>query len=243
MTNTIPRPDPQEDLRVIRETLARTAPSFRPLAPAFFRGGLAWLVLSLLLFATQGMDLLCFLYPGLYEVYPLAGMSFPLYRLPQGAILLLSLVLCLVWQRQKAGLSRLPRLTLTHWQVFLLLALVFQVLSEVAQNQTPLMDQGDGSVLSQIVLYSWVGGWLSYLVFPALPLLLTAFHLEHRPLQAASLLVLVFQLVYLALNLFSQNGSALAFALTVLLTLVQFFLPPAALLATARALKTSPKEG
>lgn len=243
MTNSLPRPDPKDDLRVIRETLARTAPSFRPLSPAFFRGGLAWLVLSLLLFATQGMDLLCFLFPRLYAVHPLAGVAFPLYRLAQGAMVLLALVLCLVWQRQKAGLSRLPRLTLTHWQVFLLLALVLGVLSQAAQNQVPLMDQGDGSVLSQIALYSWVGDWLRCLLFPTLPLLLTAFHLEHRPLQGASLLVLVFQLVDLALGLFSQTGSPFAVALAALLTLVEIFLAPAALLATAHALKTSPKEG
>lgn len=242
MTNTISRPDPQEDLRVIRETLARTAPSFRPLASTFFRGGLAWLVLSLLLFATQGMDLLCFLFPSLDSFHLLAGAP-SVYRLTLAATALLALVLCLVWQRQKAGLSRLPRLTLTHWQVFLLLALVAKVLSEVAQTQVPLMDPGDGSILSQVVLYSWVGGWLSCLLFPPLPLLLTAFHLEHRPLQVASLLVVVFQLVYLALSLFSQTGSTFAFALTVLLTLVEIFLPPAALLATAHVMKISPKEG
>lgn len=110
----------RDDLRFIREVLDRTAPSFRPLAPSFFRAGLVWLLFALLRFSVSGLDLLAYLWPSL-SALQLFGDARPfLGDLFQWGLLLFCLVLCLLWQREKRALVKLPRLLLSVWQVNLL---------------------------------------------------------------------------------------------------------------------------
>lgn len=110
----------RDDLRFIREVLDRTAPSFRPLAPSFFRAGLVWLLFALLRFSVSGLDLLAYLWPSL-SALQLFGDARPfLENLFQRGLLLFCLVLCLLWQREKRALVKLPRLLLSVWQVALL---------------------------------------------------------------------------------------------------------------------------
>lgn len=122
----------RDDLRFIREVLDRTAPSFRPLAPSFFRAGLVWLLFALLRFSVSGLDLLAYLWPSL-SALQLFGDARPfLGNLFQWGLLLFCLVLCLLWQREKRALVKLPRLLLSVWQVALLLLVVFTALTELA---------------------------------------------------------------------------------------------------------------
>lgn len=235
-----------DDLSVIRSVLERTAPSFRPLAPSFLRAGAVWLVLSLLLFSIEGMDLLAYLFPVLYPFQPFGAARPFLANLFQGCLLLLWLVLCLLWQREKAALPRLPRMVLSIWQAFLLLTLVFHVLTEVAlqTNSGGMSYAGEVSGFDLALMASWAYQWVAPLLFPLLPLLVTSAILEDAPLRWLGLVILALLLGHLILCLFLGGNAAASPAVLVsatLLYLSQSFLPPIALLLTGRRLKKLPE--
>lgn len=234
-----------DDLSVIRSILERTAPSFRPLAPSFLRAGAVWLVLSLLLFSIEGMDVLAYLFPVLYPFQPFGAARPFLANLFQGCLLLLWLVLCLVWQREKAtkALPRLPRMVLSVWQALLLLTLVFHVLTEVAlqTNSGGMSYAGEVSGFDLALMASWAYQWVAPLLFPLLPLLVTSVILEDAPLRWLGLVILALLLGYLALCLFAPGSGIVTVVFSVILSLSQSFLPPIALLLTGRRLKKLPE--
>lgn len=234
-----------DDLSVIRSVLERTAPSFRPLAPSFLRAGAVWLVLSLLLFSIEGMDLLAYLFPVLYPFQPFGEARPFLANLFQGCLLLLWLVLCLVWQREKAtkALPRLPRMVLSVWQALLLLTLVFHVLTEVAlqTNSGGMSYAGEVSGFDLALMASWAYQWVAPLLFPLLPLLVTSVILEDAPLRWLGLVILALLLGDLALCLFAPGSGIVTVVFSVILSLSQSFLPPIALLLTGRRLKKLPE--
>ena len=80
------------------------------------------------------------------------------------------------------------------------------------------------------------------LFFPMIPLLLTAVVLEDKPLGCLGLVILVLCLAYLAVNLLpgAASGQSLL-VFSALVALVKDFLPPIALLLTARRLKKLPE--
>ena len=234
----------RDDLRFIREVLDRTAPSFRPLAPSFFRAGLVWLLFALLRFSVSGLDLLAYLWPSL-SALQLFGDARPfLGDLFQRGLLLFCLVLCLLWQREKRALVKLPRLLLSVWQVALLLLVVFTALTELALS----MHSGTatfgsvGSFSDFTRMACWAFQWAAPLFFPMIPLLLTAVVLEDKPLGCLGLVILVLCLAYLAVNLLpgAASGQSLL-VFSALVALVKDFLPPIALLLTARRLKKLPE--
>lgn len=233
-----------DDLSVIRSVLERTAPSFRPLAPSFLRAGAVWLVLSLLLFSIEGMDLLAYLFPVLYPFQPFGAARPFLANLFQGCLLLLWLVLCLLWQREKAtkALPRLPRMVLSIWQAFLLLTLVFSALTELAMSMhSGVFYTSEASPFDFTVLASWVYQWAAPLLFPLLPLLVTSVILEDAPLRWLGLVILALLLGYLALCLFAPGSGIVTVVFSVILSLSRDFLPPIALLLTGRRLKKLPE--
>ena len=237
-----------DDLSVIRSILERTAPSFRPLAPSFLRAGAVWLVLSLLLFSIEGMDLLAYLFPVLYSFQPFGAARPFLANLFRGCLLLSYLVLCLLWQREKTSkaLSRLPRMVLSVWQAILLLTLVFHVLTEVAlqTNSGGMSYAGEVSGFDLALMASWAYQWVAPLLFPLLPLLVTSAILEDAPLRWLGLVILALLLGHLILCLFLGGNAAASPAVLVsaiLLSLSQSFLPPIALLLTAHRLKKLPE--
>lgn len=235
-----------DDLSVIRSILERTAPSFRPLAPSFLRAGAVWLVLSLLLFSIEGMDVLAYLFPVLYPFQPFGAARPFLANLFQGCLLLLWLVLSLVWQREKTALPRLPRMVLSVWQALLLLTLVFHVLTEVAlqTNSGGMSYAGEVSGFDLALMASWAYQWVAPLLFPLLPLLVTSAILEDAPLRWLGLVILALLLGHLILCLFLGGNAAASPAVLVsatLLYLSQSFLPPIALLLTAHRLKKLPE--
>lgn len=233
-----------DDLSVIRSVLERTAPSFRPLAPSFLRAGAIWLVLSLLLFSIEGMDLLAYLFPVLYPFQPFGAARPFLANLFQGCLLLLWLVLCLLWQREKAtkALPRLPRMVLSIWQAFLLLTLVFSALTELAMSMhSGVFYTSEASPFDFTVLACWVYQWAAPLLFPLLPLLVTSVILEDAPLRWLGLVILALLLGYLALCLFAPGSGIVTVVFSVILSLSRDFLPPIALLLTGRRLKKLPE--
>lgn len=234
-----------DDLSVIRSILERTAPSFRPLAPSFLRAGAVWLVLSLLLFSIEGMDVLAYLFPVLYPFQPFGAARPFLANLFQGCLLLLWLVLCLLWQREKAtkALPRLPRMVLSVWQALLLLTLVFHVLTEVAlqTNSGGMSYAGEVSGFDLALMASWAYQWVAPLLFPLLPLLVTSVILEDAPLRWLGLVILALLLGYLALCLFAPGSGIVTVVFSVILSLSRDFLPPIALLLTGRRLKKLPE--
>lgn len=234
-----------DDLSVIRSVLERTAPSFRPLAPSFLRAGAVWLVLSLLLFSIEGMDVLAYLFPVLYPFQPFGAARPFLANLFQGCLLLLWLVLSLVWQREKAtkALPRLPRMVLSVWQALLLLTLVFHVLTEVAlqTNSGGMSYAGEVSGFDLALMASWAYQWVAPLLFPLLPLLVTSVILEDAPLRWLGLVILALLLGDLALCLFAPGSGIVTVVFSVILSLSQSFLPPIALLLTGRRLKKLPE--
>lgn len=234
-----------DDLSVIRSVLERTAPSFRPLAPSFLRAGAVWLVLSLLLFSIEGMDVLAYLFPILYPFQPFGAARPFLANLFQGCLLLLWLVLSLVWQREKAtkALPRLPRMVLSIWQALLLLTLVFHVLTEVAlqTNSGGMSYAGEVSGFDLALMASWAYQWVAPLLFPLLPLLVTSVILEDAPLRWLGLVILALLLGDLALCLFAPGSGIVTVVFSVILSLSQSFLPPIALLLTGRRLKKLPE--
>lgn len=233
-----------DDLSVIRSILERTAPSFRPLAPSFLRAGAVWLVLSLLLFSTGGIDLLSYLFPGLYSFQPFGAARPFLTNFFRGCLLLLWLALCLVWQREKTtkALPRLPRMALSIWQAFLLLTLVFSALTELSMSMhSGVFYTGEASLFDFAVLACWVYQWAAPLLFPLLPLLVTSVILEDAPLRWLGLAILALLLGYLALCLFTPDSGTVMVAFSVILSLSRNFLPPIALLLTGRRLKKLPE--
>ncbi|MDO4516137.1 MAG: hypothetical protein Q4C76_03255 [Bacillota bacterium] len=234
----------RDDLRIIREALERTAPSFRPLAPSFLWAGVVWLTLSLLLFSTGGIDLLSYLFPGLYSFQPFGAARPFLTNLFRGCLLLLWLALCLVWQREKTtkALPRLPRMVLSIWQAFLLLTLVFSALTELAMSMhSGMFYTSEASLFDFAVLACWVYQWAAPLLFPLLPLLVTSVILEDAPLRWLGLVILALLLGYLALCLFTPDSGTVMVAFSVILSLSRNFLPPIALLLTAHRLKKLPE--
>ena len=234
----------RDDLRFIREVLDRTAPSFRPLAPSFFRAGLVWLLFALLRFSVSGLDLLAYLWPSL-SALQLFGDARPfLGDLFQWGLLLFCLVLCLLWQREKRALVKLSRLLLSVWQVALLLLVVFTALTELAlsMHSGTATFGSEGSFSDFTRMACWAFQWAAPLFFPMIPLLLTAVVLEDKPLGCLGLVILVLCLAYLAVNLLpgAASGQSLL-VFSALVALVKDFLPPIALLLTARRLKKLPE--
>lgn len=237
----------RDDLRIIRDALERTAPSFRPLASSFFRAGLVWLILAFLLFSIEGTDLLSYLFPALYSFQPFGAARPLLYGIFRGCLLLGYLVLCLLWQREKTSkaLSRLPCMVLSIWQAALLLILVFNILPMLAMHihSNTVSVMGEANPFDLALMAQWASQWITPLLFPLLPLLFTSLLVEDAPLRWLSLVILALLLSYLALCLFANNATispSLLWA-SVFLSLMKSFLPPIALLFTARRLRKLPE--
>lgn len=255
-----------EDLRVIRGVLDQSTSSLRGLAPLFWRMGLVWLVCALVLLWIEGGDLLCYLFP----VLNWSGGTALYLGLDLGQWIRVFLwgflaVQWMLWQRKRTSgeLSERGRRLLGLWQTLLVLYLCLYALAAVGDwmAQQGSLVSGAGMEPQGAIGVSADGAsvWqacamlklIPPILFPALPPLLTGTFLEDRPLQVFGLGVLTLYLAVIVGSLFgvilgAQGVGALSDLLIVgslLLSLVQYILPPAALMATARRIKTLEKGG
>lgn len=192
-----------ENLRVIRQVLDRTDPSFHNLAPAFRRMGLVWLLCALVLLYIEGGDLLGFLYPDRYPVLGLFGGVGPGVCTGVKVVLGVFLVVqCILWRRSRGslGLSEQAERLLALWQIMLVLYCLLYVLMNVglwAVNNhfyaaPPNLDLGEplGARWGDMIQVFGLLKDLLPILFPALPFLLTGSYLGDRRLLALGLVVL-----------------------------------------------------
>lgn len=191
-----------ENLRVIRQVLDRTDPSFHNLAPAFRRMGLVWLLCALVLLCMQECDVLSFLYPNasIFGLFGRVGPTvFTVVKVVLGAFLV---VQCVLWRRNRGslGLSEQAERLLALWQIMLVLYCLLYVLMNVglwAVNNhfyavPPNLDLGEplGARWGDMIQVFGLLKDMLPILFPALPFLLTGSYLGDRRLLALGLVVL-----------------------------------------------------
>ena len=230
-----------EDLQHIRSVMDGPA-ALRPLAPYFLCTGLVWLAYALIMASITIPDTLGYLWPNvsifLYDTF--GGFTMLVYDWGKWVIWAFLLVQCGLWQREKAArvLTGTARRSLTTWQVFLLLYLVFVIALEVAQgaatNEVQMLSEG-------MFYFGQTAGLLQNalpILFPALPLILMGNQLEDRVLSLWGWLSLVWGVALVAISLYalSLNMTMMETGLLLVsafLSLLVGFLAPIGLLLTA----------
>ncbi|MBR5791540.1 MAG: hypothetical protein IKY34_00325 [Ruminiclostridium sp.] len=230
-----------DDLQHIRSLMDGPA-ALRPLAPYFLCTGLVWLAYALIMASITIPDTLGYLWPNvsafLYDTF--GGFTMLVYDWGKWVIWAFLLVQCGLWQREKAArvLTGTARRSLTTWQVFLLLYLVFVIALEVARG----VATNEAQMLSEGMLHFWrTAGLLQNalpILFPALPLILMGNHLEDTILSLWGWLSLVWGVALVALSLYGLSQNMAVMGNGILLTSIflgQFmdFLAPIGLLLTA----------
>lgn len=238
------RDQAMEDLSLIRQVLDQTAASFSTLAPTFRRLGVLWLVLCLPTFLIGLRDVLGFLFPDPIGDWP--AMRVPgVYDGLRLALVVVLVVQCLLWQRDKKGFQGFDRKLLTIWQVLLLLFLVLSVLARVGIVMKPqeMIAVGDPMWYQEEMrtgISTGVGNLLST-VFPGLPLLISGILLEERLPRVLGLLMVLFDICSL-LAWFFPLGSALYWVALAVGMLAPLF-PPVTILLMAWRLGKRPEGG
>ncbi|MBR2490942.1 MAG: hypothetical protein IKB65_05610 [Ruminiclostridium sp.] len=230
-----------DDLQHIRSVMDGPA-ALRPLAPYFLCTGLVWLAYAVLMASITIPDTLGYLWPNvsvfLYDTF--GGFTMLVYDWGKWVIWAFLLVQCGLWQREKAArvLTGTARRSLTTWQVFLLLYLVFVIALEVAQgaatNEVQMLSEG-------MFYFGQTAGLLQNtlpILFPALPLILMGNQLEDRVLSLWGWLSLVWGVALVAISLYalSLNMTMMETGLLLVsafLSLLVGFLAPIGLLLTA----------
>ena len=230
-----------DDLQHIRSVMDGPA-ALRPLAPYFLCTGLVWLTYALIMASITIPDTLGYLWPSvsafLYDSF--GGFTMFVYNWGKWVIWAFLLVQCGLWQREKAArvLTGTARRSLTTWQVFLLLYVVFAIALEVVR-ETALPS---GVMTTETPYYLWsTAGVLQYalpVLFPALPLILTGNQLEDKALSLWGWLSLVWAVALVAICLYglSLDGTMMETGLllfSTFLSLLMGFLSPVGLLLTA----------
>ena len=231
-----------DDLQHIRSVMDGPA-ALRPLAPYFLCTGLVWLTYALIMASITIPDTLGYLWPSvsafLYDSF--GGFTMFVYNWGKWVIWAFLLVQCGLWQREKAArvLTGTARRSLTTWQVFLLLYVVFAIALEVVQGMH-VTSQGQMFTETQFYLHQTASLLQNALVilFPALPLILMGNQLEDKILSLWGWLSLVWGVAAVALSLYSLSlgGVVLSAGLVVFsFVLGEFmgFLSPVGLLLTA----------
>ena len=230
-----------EDLQHIRSVLDGPA-ALRPLAPYFLCTGVVWLAYALIMASITIPDTLGYLWPNVsaFVFESFGALTMVVYDYGKWVIWAFLLVQCGLWQREKDArvLTGTARRSLTTWQVFLLLYLVFVVALEVARGTAT----NEMQMLSESLFYFWkTAGLLQNalpILFPALPLILMGNQLEDRVLSLWGWLSLVWGVALVVLSMYSlsQGMAQLGIGLLLVsafLSLLVGFLAPIGLLLTA----------
>lgn len=226
-----------DDLQHIRSVLDGPA-ALRPLAPYFLCAGLVWLAYAIIMASITLPDVLGYLWPNIPAV---GALTWVVYDWGKWIIWAFLLAQCGLWQREKQAkaLTGTARRSLTTWQVFLSLYLVFAIALEVIGsfawgNGVFLVGEYGPAVLWQLC------DVLEYalpILFPALPLILAGNHLEDKVLSLWGWLSLLWGVALVAVSMFGlYQGQGLEMGmLMVSIVLSQFmgFLAPIGLLLTA----------
>ena len=232
-----------DDLQHIRSVMDGPA-ALRTLAPYFLCTGLVWLVYAVLMASITIPDTLGYLWPNVsvFVFESFEGFTMLVYNWGKWVIWAFLLVQCGLWQREKSTrvLTGMARRSLTTWQVFLLLYVVFAVALEVAGSH--FYGAGVFTTESTILGFLWqISGVLKYallILFPALPLILMGIQLEDKALSLWGWLSLVWSVASVVISLYglSLNMAVMETGLLLfLIALSQFmdFLAPIGLLLTA----------
>lgn len=233
------------DLQHIRSVLDGSA-ALRPLTPYFLCTGLVWLTYAVIMTAITLPDVLGYLWPNVpaFDLDAFGTFTMLVYDWGRWVLWAFLLVQCGLWQREKAAraLTGTARRSLSTWQVFLILYLVFVIALEVAQG---INVTAEGQMFTEGQFYLWqTAGLLEnalLILFPALPLILTGNHLEDKVLSLWGWLSLIWSVALVALPLYSLSLGGLGGVVLeipiqmVLIVLSQFmgFLAPIGLLLTA----------
>lgn len=232
-----------DDLQHIRSVMDGPA-ALRPLAPYFLCTGLVWLTYAVIMAAITIPDTLGYLWPNISAFFfeAFGGFTTLVYHWGKWVIWAFLLVQCGLWQWEKKAkaLTGTARRSLTTWQIFLFLYVVFAIALEVAGSH--FYGTGVFTTESAILAFLWqISGVLQYallILFPALPLVLTGNQLEDRILSLWGWLSLVWGVVSVVISLYglSLNMAVMETGLLLfLIVLSQFmgFLAPIGLLLTA----------
>ncbi len=230
-----------DDLQHIRSVLDGPA-ALRPLAPYFLCTGLVWLTYAIVMAAITLPDVLGYLWPNIptFDFEAFGALTMVVYDWGKWVIWAFLLVQCGLWQREKQArtLTGTARRSLTTWQVFLLLYLVFVIALEVARGTAT----NEVQMLSEDLFYFWqTAGLLQNalpILFPALPLILTGNQLEDKVLSMWGWLSLVWGVALVVISMYSLSQGMVTLEIGLLLVstaLAQFmdFLAPIGLLLTA----------
>ena len=230
-----------EDLHHIRSVLDGPA-ALRPLAPYFLCTGVVWLAYAVIMASITVPDTLGYLWPSipLFSFDTFGVFTTLVYDYGKWVIWAFLLVQCSLWQREKTArvLTGTARRSLTTWQVFLLLYVVFVVALEVVRE----MALPSGVMTSETQYYLWsTTGILQYalpILFPALPLILMGNQLEDKVLSLWGWLSLVWGVALVVISMYSlsQGMAQLGIGLLLIsafLSLLVGFLAPIGLLLTA----------
>ncbi|MBQ9852828.1 MAG: hypothetical protein IJO37_07945 [Ruminiclostridium sp.] len=230
-----------EDLHHIRSVLDGPA-ALRPLAPYFLCTGVVWLTYAVIMASITVPDTLGYLWPNVsaFVFESFGALTMVVYDYGKWVIWAFLLVQCGLWQREKTAqaLTGTARRSLTTWQVFLLLYLVFVIALEVARGAAT----NEVQMLSEGMFYFWqTAGLLQNalpILFPALPLILMGNQLEDKALSLWGWLSLVWGVALVAISLYglSLNGTMMETGLLLVstfLSLLMGFLAPIGLLLTA----------
>ena len=234
-----------DDLQHIRSVMDGPA-ALGPLAPYFLCTGLVWLAYALIMASITIPDTLGYLWPNisafLYDTF--GGFTTLVYNWGKWVIWAFLLVQCGLWQREKSArvLTGTARRSLTTWQVFLLLYLVFAVALEIARGAAT----NEVQMLSEGMFYFWqTAGLLQNalpILFPALPLILMGNQLEDKALSLWGWLSLVWGVAMVAISLYGLSLGMVGMETGLLLvsaflSLLVGFLAPVGLLLTAWRLR------
>ena len=230
-----------DDLQHIRSLMDGPA-ALRPLAPYFLCTGLVWLTYAILMAAITLPDVLGYLWPNIsaFDFDAFGGFTMLVYDWGKWVIWAFLLVQCGLWQREKSArvLTGTARRSLTTWQVFLLLYLVFVITLEVARGAAT----NEAQMLSESLFYFWqTAGLLQNalpILFPALPLILMGNQLEDKALSLWGWLSLVWGVAMVAISLYGLSLGMVGMEMGLLLvsaflSLLVGFLAPIGLLLTA----------
>ena len=230
-----------DDLQHIRSVMDGPA-ALGPLAPYFLCTGLVWLAYALIMASITIPDTLGYLWPNisafLYDTF--GGFTTLVYNWGKWVIWAFLLVQCGLWQREKSArvLTGTARRSLTTWQVFLLLYVVFAVALEIARGAAT----NEVQMLSEGMFYFWqTAGLLQNalpILFPALPLILMGNQLEDKALSLWGWLSLVWGVAMVAISLYGLSLGMVGMETGLLLvsaflSLLVGFLAPIGLLLTA----------
>ena len=228
-----------EDLQHIRSVMDGPS-ALRPLAPYFLCTGVVWLAYALIMASITIPDTLGYLWPNVSAFDAFGALTMVVYDYGKWAIWAFLLVQCGLWQREKTvqALTGTARRSLTTWQVFLLLYLVFVIALEVAQGAAT----NEVQMLSDSMFYFWQTAGLMQnalpILFPALPLILMGNQLEDKVLSLWGWLSLVWGVALVVLSMYSLSQGMVQLEIGLLLvsaflSLLVGFLAPIGLLLTA----------